>query len=394
MSQVRCAIYTRKSSEDGLEQDFNSLHAQREACAAYVLSQASEGWTLIAEDYDDGGLSGGTLERPALQRLLADVEAGKIDIIVVYKLDRLTRSLLDFAKLVEALDRAGTSFVSITQSFNTTTSMGRLTLNMLLSFAQFEREVTAERIRDKIAASKAKGMWMGGIPPIGYRPQGRTLVPVAEHADLVREIYRRYQVCGNVRSVAEGLISDRIIIPKRKTATGRSIGGARFSRGQLYSILRNPIYVGRIAHRDQIYEGLHSAIIDPQQWEAVQRQLDGQVKGRRTARLTSTSVLAGRLVDADGVPLVASHTCKGERRYRYYISKSLHEGPADEVTGAWRIPAGEIEQVVAQQCAAMLDDPLALAQRMGIALAPGDVGPLLEVCQVQAQALLASALVV
>lgn len=193
MKQVRCAIYTRKSSEEGLEQNFNSLHAQREACAAYVMSQASEGWTLLPDVYDDGGLSGGTLDRPALKRLLADVEAGHIDIIVVYKVDRLTRSLFDFAKLVETFDRCGTSFVSITQSFNTTNSMGRLTLNMLLSFAQFEREVTAERIRDKLAASKAKGMWMGGIPPLGYRPSGRTLAVVEEHAELVHEIFTRYR---------------------------------------------------------------------------------------------------------------------------------------------------------------------------------------------------------
>src|SRR5688572_30920435 len=186
---IRCAVYTRKSSEEGLEQDFNSLHAQREACAAYILSQASEGWSLLRDEYDDGGLSGGTLERPALQRLLADIAAGKIDIVVVYKVDRLTRSLLDFSKLVESFDKAGTSFVSVTQSFNTTTSMGRLTLNMLLSFAQFEREVTAERIRDKISASKAKGMWMGGVCPLGYRPDGRTLAIVPEHADVIRELF-------------------------------------------------------------------------------------------------------------------------------------------------------------------------------------------------------------
>ena len=205
MSKVRCAIYTRKSSEEGLEQDFNSLDAQREACAAYILSQASEGWSLLPEYYDDGGLSGGTLERPALKRLLTDIEAGKIDIVVVYKVDRLTRSLLDFAKLVETFDVAGTSFVSVTQSFNTTNSMGRLTLNMLLSFAQFEREVTAERIRDKIAASKAKGMWMGGNPPLGYKPDDRSLAIVPEHADLIRQLFRRYLAIGSVRLLVEQL---------------------------------------------------------------------------------------------------------------------------------------------------------------------------------------------
>ncbi len=224
---VRCAIYTRKSSDEGLEQSFNSLDAQREACAAYILSQASEGWTALPDVYDDGGLSGGTLERPALQRLLAEVASGHIDIIVVYKVDRLTRSLLDFSKLVEAFDRAGTSFVSITQSFNTTTSMGRLTLNMLLSFAQFEREVTAERIRDKIAASKAKGMWMGGTPPLGYRPDGRTLTIYGAEADMVRDIYRRYLSIGNVRLVAEQLITEQIITPARQTIKPQDRGNSR-----------------------------------------------------------------------------------------------------------------------------------------------------------------------
>ena len=209
MKRVRCAIYTRKSSEEGLEQDFNSLHAQREACAAYILSQASEGWSLLNEEYDDGGLSGGTLERPALQRLLTDIEASKIDIVVVYKVDRLTRSLIDFARLVEIMDKAEVSFVSVTQSFNTTNSKGRLTLNMLLSFAQFEREVTAERIRDKIAASKAKGMWMGGVPPIGYEPHGRTLKIVEDHSAFVRGIFRRYLDLGNVRLAAEQMRAEK-----------------------------------------------------------------------------------------------------------------------------------------------------------------------------------------
>jgi site-specific DNA recombinase len=246
---VRCAIYTRKSSEEGLEQDFNSLHAQREACAAYVASQASEGWQLLPGEYDDGGISGGTLERPALQRLLTDIAAGRIDIVVVYKVDRLTRSLLDFAKLVEKFDKAGTSFVSITQSFNTTTSMGRLTLNMLLSFAQFEREVTAERIRDKLAASKAKGMWMGGMPPLGYKADGRTLAIVEPHAAVVRDIYSRYLELGNVRLVDAQLRAEGVVVPKRKAGTGRAFGGAPFSRGQLYAILKNPIYVGDIPHK-------------------------------------------------------------------------------------------------------------------------------------------------
>lgn len=377
MKAVRCAIYTRKSSEEGLEQGFNSLHAQREACAAYVLSQASEGWVLLPEVYDDGGLSGGTLERPALQRLLGDVADGKVDIIVVYKVDRLTRSLLDFAKLVEALDKAGTSFVSITQSFNTTTSMGRLTLNMLLSFAQFEREVTAERIRDKVAASKAKGMWMGGIPPLGYRPDGRTLAIVEEHAALVREIHARYLALGNVRSVAESLAAERIRVPKRKTGTGRAFGGTAFSRGQIYAILRNPIYVGEIPHRGSVFPGQHAPILDRTAWDKVQQQLAGNVRGVRTGRGSAQGFLTGRLVDSEGQPLLATHARKGERRYRYYVSKSLLEGTARSGTSGMRLPAEEVEQVVQQELATLLDDPLALAERAGCTVPPDTLALLL-----------------
>ncbi len=377
MKAVRCAIYTRKSSEEGLEQGFNSLHAQREACAAYVLSQASEGWVLLPEVYDDGGLSGGTLERPALQRLLGDVADGKVDIIVVYKVDRLTRSLLDFAKLVEALDKAGTSFVSITQSFNTTTSMGRLTLNMLLSFAQFEREVTAERIRDKVAASKAKGMWMGGIPPLGYRPDGRTLAIVEEHAALVREIHARYLALGNVRSVAESLAAERIRVPKRRTGTGRAFSGTAFSRGQIYAILRNPIYVGDIPHRGSVFQGLHAPILERAAWNKVQQQLAGNVRGERTGRTDSEGFLTGRIVDGESQPLLATHARKGDRRYRYYVSKALLEGTARSGTAGMRLPAEEAEQVVQQELAALLDDPLALAERAGCAVPPDTLTPLL-----------------
>jgi len=377
MKQVRCAIYTRKSSEDGLEQGFNSLHAQREACAAYVLSQASEGWTLLPGEYDDGGLSGGTLQRPALQRLLADVAAGKIDIIVVYKVDRLTRSLLDFAKLVEALDQSGTSFVSITQSFNTTTSMGRLTLNMLLSFAQFEREVTAERIRDKIAASKAKGMWMGGIPPLGYEPNGRSLAVVEEHAAIVRDIHARYRKLGNVRLVADQLVAEGITTPVRTLSTGKRYGGAPFSRGQLYAILRNPIYVGEIAHKGRSYPGQHPPILERAEWEAVQRRLDGNIQGERRGRTASASPLAGKLVDAAGQPLVATHASKGQKRYRYYVSKALQSGTAANQPQAWRIPAGEIEQLVASELAALTADPLDLAERTRLVLEPATLQPFL-----------------
>ncbi|MEO0032446.1 MAG: hypothetical protein RIS94_2204 [Pseudomonadota bacterium] len=369
MKGVRCAIYTRKSSEEGLEQGFNSLHAQREACAAYVLSQASEGWTLVPEEYDDGGLSGGTLERPALQRLLGDVAAGKVDIIVVYKVDRLTRSLLDFAKLVEALDKAGTSFVSITQSFNTTTSMGRLTLNMLLSFAQFEREVTAERIRDKLAASKAKGMWMGGVPPLGYRPDGRTLAIVDEHAELVRHIFARYRKLGTVRLLAEELATKGMLVPTRTTTSGKPYGGGLFSRGQLYNILKNPIYVGDIPHRDVVYPGNHPALIARKAWDAVQHQLAGNVKGERGSRPKRTSLLAGLLFDADGDPLLATHACKNGQRYRYYVSKRLQLGT--DKSGL-RLPAREIEQVVCEQLANLLGDQLALADFAGLELDPAN----------------------
>jgi DNA invertase Pin-like site-specific DNA recombinase len=270
---IRCAIYTRKSSDEGLDQDFNSLDAQREACAAYIRSQASQGWTELPERYDDGGISGGTLERPALKRLMDDVAIGKIDIVVVYKVDRLSRSLFDFAKLVEAFEEADASFVSITQAFNTTSSMRRLTLNMLLSFAQFEREVTAERIRDKIAASKAKGMWMGGTPPLGYKPDGRSLAVVDEHASIIRHLFARYLALGNVRQLEAELKGQGIIAPCRATIGGKPIGGVPFSRGTLYLMLKRITYTGRIAHGDKVYPGNHPAIIDIATFETVQATL-------------------------------------------------------------------------------------------------------------------------
>ena len=246
---LRCAIYTRVSTDQGLEQDFNSLDAQREASEAYIKSQAHEGWRLIRDHYDDGGYSGGSMDRPALQKLLADVEARRIDVIVVYKVDRLTRSLADFAKLVELFDKHEVSFVSVTQSFNTTTSMGRLTLNVLLSFAQFEREVTGERIRDKIAASKRKGMWMGGVVPLGYRVEDRALHIVEDHAEIVRSLFRRYLEAGSVVRLKQQLDPEGFRLPVRIDGAGRSTGGGPISRGHIYKILSNPIYVGRIAHK-------------------------------------------------------------------------------------------------------------------------------------------------
>jgi DNA invertase Pin-like site-specific DNA recombinase len=380
VSRVRCAIYTRKSSEEGLEQDFNSLHAQREACSAYVLSQASEGWTALAETYDDGGLSGGSLERPALQRVLADIAAGRVDIVVVYKVDRLTRSLLDFAKLVEAFDQAGVSFVSVTQSFNTTTSMGRLTLNMLLSFAQFEREVTAERIRDKIAASKARGMWMGGTPPLGYAPDGRSLVIVEEQAALVRMIYERYRELRNVRHVAEELQAKRILTPVRSTRTGRTFGGCAFSRGQLYAILRNPVYAGDIAHHGKVYPGNHPPIIDRASWNGVQAQLTENVRGTRSAREERASLLSGLLFDEAGGPLIAVHSRKGTRRYRYYVSRSAHHRDANSRRPSIRMPAHDIEQLVCSELAKLLGAPLNLLARCRIDVAPSQLATVLETC--------------
>lgn len=355
MKTVRCAIYTRKSSEEGPDQTFNSLDAQREACAAYVLSQASEGWTALPDFYDDGGLSGGSLDRPALQRLLGEIAAGRVDTVVVYKVDRLTRSLLDFSKLVEAFDKSGTSFVSVTQSFNTTTSMGRLTLNMLLSFAQFEREVTAERIRDKIAASKAKGMWMGGTPPLGYAPDGRSLKVVEAHADIVREIFALYLELKNVRLVAERLAANGIGAPARTMiTTGRMFGGVPFGRGQLYKLLTCPTYVGEIHHRGQIYAALHDPIIARNLWDRVQALLAENRQGERAkGRAASPSLLSRRLVDAGGAPLIAAHANKGKVRYRYYVSKALQQG--DTPTGL-RIPAREIENLVCERLAAWFHD--------------------------------------
>lgn len=363
MKQIRCAIYTRKSSEEGLEQDFNSLDAQYVACSAYIASQASEGWTLIADRYDDGGISGGTLERPALKTMLANIASGRIEIVVVYKVDRLTRSLLDFSKLVEAFDKAGTSFVSVTQSFNTTTSMGRLTLNMLLSFAQFEREVTAERIRDKLAASKQRGMWMGGTPPVGYEPDGRSLAIVEEHAELVRLIFKLYLDLGNVRLLQEELHRRGLIKPVRTTRIGRRFGGTSFSRGELYAILSNPIYIGRIRHRNTTYDGRHRPIVDQETWDRVQTALSCNRTGERHVRaVANPSILAGKLFDGSGEKMIACHAGKGAKRYRYYVSANLHHVGNASRTDGMRIPAPEIEPLVSNKIAELFDDPIVLME--------------------------------
>jgi site-specific DNA recombinase len=350
----RCAVYTRKSSEEGLEQDFNSLHAQREACDAYIKSQKHEGWRALSAHHDDGGYSGGSIERPALQRLLADIKAKRIDIVVVYKVDRLTRSLADFAKIVEVFDASGVSFVSVTQSFNTTTSMGRLTLNVLLSFAQFEREVTGERIRDKIAASKKKGLWMGGFVPFGYRANNRTLAIDEGDATTVRLIFRRYLELGTV-SALEGDIAERSLRTRAFTSanSSRAWGDRPFSRGHLYRMLSNPIYAGKIAHKDQIYNGQHEAIVDRKIFAAVQTQLASNNRQHRTrARAKEPNLLAGLLVDANGARLISSHTVKDGKRYRYYANIRTEEGQPK----SWRVPAPEIEAAVIGELRRFLSD--------------------------------------
>jgi len=357
-ARVRCAIYTRKSSEEGLEQEFNSLLAQREACEAFITSQRHEGWVCLRAGYDDGGCSGATMERPALQQLLADITAGQVDIVVVYKIDRLTRSLADFAKIVEILDARGASFVSVTQQFNTTTSMGRLTLNVLLSFAQFEREVIGERIRDKIAASKKKGMWMGGVPPLGYRGRDRKLGIVDSEAELVRSIFRRYAELGSVRLLKEELEAQGSKSKSWTSASGRLVGGKPFSRGALYLMLRNRTYRGEIVHKGQSHSGEHTPIIDQPLWDAVQRQLaDNTAERNSGTRTPQPSLLAGMLFDTEGNRMTPSYAVKQGRRYRYYISRPLITQDQRESSAALRIPAAEIEPLVTSRVRQWLLDP-------------------------------------
>jgi len=357
-ARVRCAIYTRKSSEEGLEQEFNSLQAQREACEAFITSQRHEGWVCLRASYDDGGFSGATMGRPALQRLLADVAAGRVDIVVVYKIDRLTRSLADFAKIVEIFDARSASFVSVTQQFNTTTSMGRLTLNVLLSFAQFEREVIGERIRDKIAASKKKGMWMGGVPPLGYRVQDRKLVIVDSEAELVRSILRRYAELGSVRLLKAELEAQGRRSKSWTSASGRVIGSKPFSRGALYLMLRNRTYRGEIVHHGQSHPGEHPPVIDQPLWDAVQMRLAGNSGGRNSGTGThQPSLLTGMLFDPAGNRMTPSYAVKQGTRYRYYASRSLITRDQRESSTALRIPAGEIEPLVTSRVRQWLLDP-------------------------------------
>jgi DNA invertase Pin-like site-specific DNA recombinase len=344
MTPKRCAIYTRKSTEEGLEQAFNSLDAQREACAAYILSQAHEGWEQIHEHYDDGGWSGGNMDRPGLKQLLADIAAGKVDVIVVYKVDRLTRSLADFARILDTLDKVGASFVSVTQAFNTTTSMGRLTLNVLLSFAQFEREVTSERIRDKVAASKKKGMWMGGPVPLGYRLGDRKLLVDDHEAEIVRSIFRHYTELRSVTKLVEELAQQNVRTKVRQYSNGRTAGGVHFQRGSLSQLLQNPIYTGKVSYRGELYDGEHEAIIGPGDWAEVQQILAANRYDRKLGEQTRyPSLLTGIISDPDGRPMTPVSTHKGSRRHYYYVTRLK---PDQDNTQAWRVPAGEIDSAV------------------------------------------------
>ena len=367
MSKVtlRCAIYTRKSSEEGLEQGFNSLDAQREACKAFILSQQHEGWKLIPTFYDDGGFSGGNIERPALKQLLADIDRKQVNVVVVYKVDRLTRSLADFAKIVEQFDAKGISFVSVTQQFNTTSSMGRLTLNVLLSFAQFEREVTGERIRDKIAASKQKGLWMGDTAPLGYTGHERTLAVVREHAALVIEIYRRYLALGSIRSLKTALDAHGIKSPQRLRESGLSYVGRPFSRGNLLRILTNPVYIGKMVHFEKQYLGQHPAIIDQVLWDEVQAKMaDNKQALQQRPKVTSDNLLTGIIFDSEGNRLSPSHSQKRPKRFRYYLSQKLVNEGKQATPQGMRIPAQELEILVINQICDWLNNSDALINEL------------------------------
>ncbi len=363
--KVRCAIYTRKSSEEGLEMEFNSLDAQREACEAYIVSQKQEGWIALPDVYNDGGISGGTLERPALQRLLADIEAGHIDVVVVYKIDRLSRALMDFAKLVEVFDRHSVTFVSVTQQFNTTTSMGRLTLNILLSFAQFEREVTGERIRDKIAASRKKGMWMGGHPPLGYDVVERKLVVNREEATLVRHIFERFLHVGSATLLMNELNAAGHTTKSWTTRSGTMRPGRLFDKGVLYKLLNNRVYLGKAVHKGKSYPGEHQAIIDAPIWDKVHSILSENARRRGNhVRAATPALLKGliRCASCDRA-MTPSHARKNGRRYRYYVCQSaIKNGHASCPVRS--LPAGEIEEAVLVQFRALLRAPEMVARTL------------------------------
>lgn len=361
MKTARCAIYTRKSSEEGLKQSFNSLHAQREACEAYILSQAGEGWTCLKDEYDDGGISGGHMDRPGLKSLIADIEAGKVDVIVGYKVDRLTRSLTDFSKLVEVFDEHDVSFVSVTQAFNTTNSMGRLTLNVLLSFAQFEREVTGERIRDKIALSRKRGLWTGGLPPLGYDAIEKKLVINDVEAKTVRHIFEHYCELKNVRKLKSELDRDGYVSKRRTTKTGRITGGKPFERGALYAILKNPTYLGLTTHKGEVFDGEHDPIVDKATFEKVQNILaSNRRRDKHKASAKNPSLLSGKIITDVGVTLTPTHAQTHGRRYRYYVERQKR-GSMNTRTRPIRLSSSEIERSVFNELAAFLTDPIRLA---------------------------------
>jgi DNA invertase Pin-like site-specific DNA recombinase len=356
---VRCAIYTRKSTEHGLELEFNSLHAQREACAAYIRSQASQGWKLLPQHYDDPAYSGGNLDRPALKSLLQDIDASKVDVVVVYKIDRLTRSLADFAKLVEAFDAKSISFVAVTQQFNTTSSMGRLTLNVLLSFAQFERELSSERVRDKVAASRAKGKWMGGSIPLGYDVKDKKLVPNPAEQKIVRFIFARYLELKSLSKLLDDLNAKRISTKRRAARTTAAQGGSRFTYGTLAYMLRNRIYVGEAGHRGKWYPGEHEPILDRRLFDDVQAQFTITVGTRAKRRSESGALLMGKLFDDRGNAMTPSYSTKNGVRYRFYVSSALLKGRKTNVGSVGRVSASEIEGVVARVLSAEeANDPI------------------------------------
>ena len=364
----RCAVYTRKSTEEGLEQDFNSIDAQREACYAYITSQKSEGWISVRNSYDDGGFSGGNTERPALQQLMKDINAGKIDIVVVYKIDRLTRSLMDFARLAELFDNRGVTFVSVTQSFNTTTSMGRLTMNVLLSFAQFEREITAERIRDKFAASKKKGIWMGGTTPTGYDVVNRQLVP-NDAAAFVKRVYELYLELGNTGKLVQYFRDNGIKSPLRTRTNGDRVGAAEFTTGALRGMLMNPIYIGKIRHEGELYDGQHPPIIPMDLWNKVQKQLSAQsLKTLRDKEfIQNPRILKGKLFDCAGHRYASGRGNKNGKKYRYYVIREMRKEYAGTVQqGLYSISAPEIENHVHDTLHKHLTSPALLASILGV----------------------------
>ena len=368
IKKVRCAIYTRKSSEEGLDMEFNSLDAQRESCEAYVASQKPEGWVPVADRYDDGGWSGGTLERPALRRLLADIEAGLVDVVVVYKIDRLSRALMDFSKLVAVFEDNSVTFVSITQSFNTTTSMGRLTLNILLSFAQFEREVIGERVRDKVAASRRKGIWMGGPVPFGYRCADRRLHVVEDEASVVRMIFERFVRCGSATRLVGDLAAAEV------TRRGKPL-----DKGGLYKMLANRVYIGMAVHKGEAFPGEHQAIIDQALWDKVHAILGESPRTRAAnTRARTPALLKGLVFAPGGRAMTPAHTRKKGRLYRYYVTTSvIKEGP--ESCPVRRVPAGLIEAAVIDQMRSTLRTPEMVARTWRTARADGEAMPEKEV---------------